>query len=84
MSVMGLWKACTVSVPDFAVQMYRKVPQSTAKRVKRFGLELVADCRKVMANIMIREVDEVTKKTFCPKCTAKSGIRKSALRYVNT
>jgi hypothetical protein len=62
--VMGLWKRCTVSVPDFAVQMYRKVPQSTAKRVKKFGPESVADCRKVIATMMIRKVDEAAKKRF--------------------
>jgi hypothetical protein len=64
MSVIGLWKVCAASVPDFAVQMYRKVPHSTAKRVKKNGMESVADCRKVMAKRMIREVDEVPKKRF--------------------
>jgi hypothetical protein len=62
--LMGLWKACTASVPDFTVQMYRKVPQSTVKRVKKFGPESVADRHKVMANITIREVDEAAKKRF--------------------
>jgi hypothetical protein len=64
--------------------MYRKVPQSTAKRVKKFGPELLADRRKVMANLMMREVNEVAKKRFARKCTAKSGIQKSVLRYVST
>jgi hypothetical protein len=84
MPVMGLWKRCTVSVPDFTVQMYRKVPHSTVKRVKKNGPESVADCRKVMAITMIRKVDEVQEKTFLPKCTAKSGIRKSALTHGST
>jgi len=44
--------------------MYRKVPQSTAKRVKKFGPESIVDYRKVMANTMIREVDEAPKKPF--------------------
>jgi len=61
--------------------MYRKVPQSTVKRVKKNGPELVVDYRKVMANMMIREVDEAAKKPFFRKCTAKSGIQKSALTY---
>ena len=64
LSVLRLWKRCTVSVPDYAVQMYRKVPQSTAKRVKKFGPESVADCRKVIATMMIRKVDEAAKKRF--------------------
>jgi hypothetical protein len=64
--------------------MYRKVPQSTAKRVKKFGPESVADYRKVTATMMIRKVDEVPKKTFSPKCTAKSGIRESALTHGST
>ena len=68
LSVMRLWNRCAASVPDFAVhyavQMYRKVPQSTAKRVKRFGPESVVVYRKVMANITIRKVDEVPKKRF--------------------
>jgi hypothetical protein len=67
-SVIGLWKGCAASVPYFtvhyAVQMYRKVPQSTAKRVKKFGPESIVDYRKVMANTMIREVDEAPKKPF--------------------
>jgi hypothetical protein len=62
--VIWLRKACTASVPDFAVHLYRKVPQSTAKRVKKNGLESVADCRKVMAIMMIRKLDEVPKKRF--------------------
>jgi hypothetical protein len=84
LSVMGLWKACTASVPDFTVHLYRKVPQSTAKRVKKFGPKSVADYRKVMATMMIRKLDEVAKKRFARKCTAKSGIQKSALRYGST
>jgi hypothetical protein len=81
LSIIGLGKARTVSVPDFAVQMYRKVPQSTAKRVKKFGPESVADCHKVMATMMIREVDEVPKKRVSRKCTAKSAYRISALTH---
>jgi hypothetical protein len=61
---MGLWKACTASVPHFAVQVYRKVPHSTAKRVKRNAPESLADYRKVMAAMMIRKLDEVQKKRF--------------------
>ena len=45
----------------------------TAKRVKKNGPESAADYRKVMANITLREVDEVPGKMFLPKCTAKSG-----------
>jgi len=70
LSVLRLWKRCTTSVPDFAVQMYRKVPQSTAKCVKKNGPELVADYRKVMATMLIQKVDEVPEKTLLPKCTA--------------
>jgi hypothetical protein len=44
--------------------MYRKVPQNTVKRVKKIGPESVADCRKVNATMMIREVDEAAKKRF--------------------
>jgi hypothetical protein len=84
LSVLRLWKTCTASVPDFAVQMYRKVPHSTAKRVKRFGPELVVEYRKVMATMMIRKVHEVPEKMFLPKCTAKSGIQKSALTHGST
>jgi hypothetical protein len=64
--------------------MYRKVPQSTAKRVKKNGPESTADYRKVMAAMLIQKVDEVPKKTFLPKCTAKSGIQKSALTHGST
>jgi len=45
--------------------MYRKVPHSTAKRVKKFGPESLADYRKVMAAMLIRKLDEVPKKGFC-------------------
>jgi len=76
LSAIGLWKRCTASVPDFAVQMYRKVPQSTAKRVKKNGLELLADCHKVMANITIREVDEVAKKRFARNAPQNPAFRK--------
>jgi len=44
--------------------MYRKVPHNAAKRVKKNGPESVANCRKVMATMMIRKVDEVLKKRF--------------------
>jgi hypothetical protein len=64
--------------------MYRKVPQNAANRVKKNGPESAADYRKVTTNITIREADEVQGKTVLPKCTAKSGIRKSALRYGST
>jgi len=77
LSIIGLRKVCAAGVPDFAVhyavQLYRKVPHSTAKRVKKNGPESAADYRKVMANITIPEVDEAPGKMFLPKCTAKSG-----------
>jgi hypothetical protein len=76
-TVMVLWKSCTVSVPDFAVQVYRKVPHSTVKRVKKNGPESAADYRKVMANMMIREVDEVPKKRFCQNAPQNPAFKKA-------
>ena len=74
--VIGLWKSCTVSVPDFAVHLYRKVPHSTAKRVKKFGPESLADYRKVMATMMIRKLDEVPKKRFCQNAPQNPAFKK--------
>jgi hypothetical protein len=34
-----------------------------------------------MAAMLIQKVDEVPKKTFLPKCTAKSGLQESVLKY---
>jgi hypothetical protein len=74
---MGLWKGCTASVPDFAVQMYRKVPQSTAKRVKKIRSESVADCRKVITIMMIQKVDEVPKKRFVRNAPQNPAFKKA-------
>jgi len=56
--------------------MYRKVPHSTAKRVKKNGSESVADYRKVMAALMIRKVDEVPKKRFCQNVPQNPAFKK--------
>jgi hypothetical protein len=76
LSVMGLWKRCTASVPDFAVQLYRKVPHSTAKRVKKFRPESVVDYRKVITFKMIRRVDEAPKKRFCQNAPQNPAFEK--------
>jgi len=56
--------------------MYRKVPQSTVKRVKKFGPESAADRHKVMAIMMIRKLDEVAKKRFCQNVPQNPAFKK--------
>jgi len=56
--------------------VYRKVPHSTAKRVKKNGPESVADYRKVMAAMLIQKADVVPKKRFCQNAPQNPAFKK--------
>ena len=52
------------------------VPQSTAKRVKKFGPESIVDYRKVMAAMLIQKADVVPKKRFCQNAPQNPAFKK--------